>query len=57
MKFYLNWIINEVAKAMKKGDHAYIRTGQTLYLLQNFVVQGDNYAIKIKLLEDLFQGQ
>ena len=51
MKLYRNWIINEVARA---GEHTnertyvrtysltYIRTGQTLYPLHNFVVRGDN---------------
>ena len=47
VKLYRNWIINEVARA---GEHTnertyvltYIRTGQTLYPLHNFVVQGDN---------------
>ena len=55
VKLYRNWIINEVARA---GEHTnertyvrlyvltYIRTGQTLYPLHNFVVRGDN--------EDLF---
>ena len=47
MKLYRNWIINEVARAMTKGEHmnvrTYIRTGQTLYPLHNFVVRGDNY--------------
>ena len=52
MKLYRNWIINEVARA---GEHTnertyvltYIRTGQTLYPLHNFVVRGDNnYAKK-----------
>ena len=46
MKLYRNWIINEVARA---GEHTnertyvltYIRTGQTLYPLHNFVVRGD----------------
>ena len=49
MKLYRNWIINEVARA---GEHTnertyvltYIRTGQTLYPLHNFVVRGDNKA-------------
>ena len=48
VKLYRNWIINEVARA---GEHknertyvlTYIRTGQTLYPLHNFVVRGDNY--------------
>ena len=52
MKLYRNWIINEVARAMTKGEHTnertyvltYIRTGQTLYPRHNFVVRGDNYA-------------
>ena len=52
MKLYRNWIINEVATAMTKGEHTsartyvrtYIRTGQTLYPLHNFVVRGDNYG-------------
>ena len=47
VKLYRNWIINEVARA---GEHTnehtyvltYIRTGQTLYPLHNFVVRGDN---------------
>ena len=47
MKLYRNWIINEVARA---GEHTnertyvltYIRTGQSLYPLHNFVVRGDN---------------
>ena len=47
VKLYRNWIINEVARA---GEHTnertdvltYIRTGQTLYPLHNFVVHGDN---------------
>ena len=47
VKLYRNWIINEVARA---GEHTnertyvltYIHTGQTLYPLHNFVVQGDN---------------
>ena len=42
VKLYPNWIINEVARA---GEHTnvltYIRTGQTLYPLHNFVVRGD----------------
>ena len=46
MKLYRNCIINEVARA---GEHTnertyvltYIRTGQTLYPLHNFVVRGD----------------
>ena len=46
MKLYRNWIINEVARAMTKGEHTnvrtYIRTGQILYPLHNFVVRGDN---------------
>ena len=51
MKLYRNWIINEVARA---GEHTnerstylptYIRTGQTLYPLHNFVVRGDNKKI------------
>ena len=65
MKLYQNWIINEVATA---GEHTnertyvltYIRTGQTLYPLHNFVVRGDNYRIGplqsdsvIKLVLDL----
>ena len=45
-------MINEVARAMTKGEHTnertyvltYIRTGQTLYPLHNFVVRGDNDA-------------
>ena len=53
MKLYRNWIINEVARAMTKGEHmnerthvrTYIRTGQTLYPLHNFVVRGDNNDI------------
>ena len=52
VKLYRNWIINEVARAMTKGKHTnertnvrtYIRTGQTLYPLHNFVVRGDNKA-------------
>ena len=48
VKLYRNWIINEVTRA---GEHTnertyvltYIRTGQTLYPLHNFVVRGDNY--------------
>ena len=47
VKLYRNWIINEVARGMTKGEHTdvctYIRTGQTLYPLHNFVVRGDNY--------------
>ena len=47
VKLYRNWIINEVARP---GEHTnertyvltYIRTGQTLYPLHNFVVRGDN---------------
>ena len=47
VKLYRNWIINEAARA---GEHTnertyvltYIRTGQTLYPLHNFVVRGDN---------------
>ena len=50
VKLYRNWIINEVARAMTKGEHTnerksvltYIRTWQTLYPLHNFVVRGDN---------------
>ena len=53
MKLYRNRIINEVARAMTKGEHTnertvrtyvltYIPTGQTLYPLHNFVVRGDN---------------
>ena len=50
MKLYQNWIINEVARA---GEHTnertyvltYIRMGQTLYPLHNFVVRGDNKVI------------
>ena len=50
VKLYRNWIINEVARA---GEHTnertyvltYIRTGQTLYPLHNFVVRGDNKII------------
>ena len=56
VKLYRNWIINEVARA---GEHTnertnvrtyvltYIRTGQTLYPLHNFVVRGDNKALKV----------
>ena len=47
MKLDRNWMINEVARA---GEHTnertyvltYIRTGQTLYPLHNFVVRVDN---------------
>ena len=28
---------------MTKGEHTYVRTGQTLYPLHNFVVRGDKY--------------
>ena len=50
VKLYRNWIINEVARV---GEHTnertyvltYIRTGQTLYPLHNFVVRGDNYRL------------
>ena len=50
VKLHRNWIINEVARAMTKGERTnvrtyvltYIRTGQTLYLLHNIVVRGDN---------------
>ena len=53
VKLYRNWIINEVTRA---GEHTnetyvrtyvltYIRTGQTLYPLHNFVVRGDNKII------------
>ena len=50
VKLYRNWIINEVARA---GEHTnertyvltYIRTGQTLYPLHNFVVRGDNKSL------------
>ena len=53
VKLYRNWIINEVARA---GEHTnermyvltYIRTGQTLYPLHNFVVRGDNKRINSK---------
>ena len=42
---YQNWIINEVARAMTKCEHTYVRTfvrtGQPLYPLHNFVVRGD----------------
>ena len=59
VKLYRNWIINEVARA---GEHTnertyvltYIRTGQTLYPLHNFVVRGDN-KIPIILELDLSQ--
>ena len=63
VKLYRNWIINEVARA---GEHTnertyvltYIRTGQTLYPLHNFVVRGDNKAelsfLHITLCTDLF---
>ena len=59
VKLYRNWIINEVARA---GEHTkerryvrtyvltYIRTGQTLYPLHNFVVRGDNYILCFFLL-------
>ena len=57
VKLYRNWIINEVARA---GEHTnertyvltYIRTGQTLYPLHNFVVRGDKNA---KQYEDRVQ--
>ena len=47
MTLYRNWIINDLARA---GEHTnertyvltYIRTGQTLYPLHNFVVRRDN---------------
>ena len=50
VKLYRNCIINEDARAMTKGENTnertylltYIRTGQTLYPLHNFVVRGDN---------------
>ena len=52
VKLNRNWLINEVARAMTKGEHmnertyirTYIRTGQTLYPLHNFVVRGDKNA-------------
>ena len=55
MKLYRNWIINEVARA---GEHtnertyvlAYIRTGQTLYPLHNFVVRGDNDQSELNIM-------
>ena len=58
VKLYRNWIINEVARAMTKGEHmnertyvlTYIRTGQTLYPLHNFVVRGDNNAVFLSSL-------
>ena len=57
VKLYRNWIINEVARAMTKGEHTnertyvrtYIRTGQTLYPLHNFVVRGDKKTGSCKL--------
>ena len=53
VKLYRNWIINEVARA---GEHTnermyvltYIRTGQTIYPLHNFVVRGDNKLVTAK---------
>ena len=47
VKLYRNWIINEVARACEHTNErtyvlTYIRTGQTLYPLHNFVVRGDN---------------
>ena len=46
VKLYRNWIINGVARAKTKGDHTYVRTGQTLYPLHNFVVRGDKKESK-----------
>ena len=51
VKLYRNLMINEVARAMTKGEHTnertneriYVCTGQTIYPLHNFVVRGDNY--------------
>ena len=51
VKLYRNWLINEVTRAMTKGEHTNKRTnvrtyvhtyGTDLYLLHNFVVRGDN---------------
>ena len=46
MKLYQNWIINEVARAMTKGEHTYvhtyIRTVKTLYLLHSSIVRANN---------------
>ena len=39
VKLYQNWIINEVANAMTKGKHKYVRDRP------NFVVRGDNNAL------------
>ena len=55
VKLYRNWIIIEVTRA---GEHTnertyvltYIRTGQTLYPLHNFVVRGDNKTNEISTL-------
>ena len=55
VKLYRNWIINEVARA---GEHTnertyvltYIRTGQTLYPLHNFVVRGDKKVLQVDYL-------
>ena len=55
VRLYRNRIINEVARA---GEHTnvrtyvltYIRTGQTLYPLHNFVVRGDNKLIIMKII-------
>ena len=48
VKLYRNWIINEVTERVNIRTNertyvlTYIRTGQTLYPLLNFVVRGDN---------------
>ena len=47
MKSCRNWIINDVARATTKGEHTYVRTGQTLYPLHNFVVRGDNNQLYV----------
>ena len=60
VKLYRNWIINEVARA---GEHTnertyvltYIRTGQTLYPLHNFVVRGDKKGNVSKLYSLIYR--
>ena len=62
MKLYGNWIINEVARAMTKGEHTnertyvltYIHTGLTLYPLHIFVVRGDNKLYSFMEEDDFF---
>ena len=40
VKLYRNWIINEVARAMTKGEHTYVRMGQTLYPSTTVLCEG-----------------